>query len=188
MNVSAVILAAGNSSRMGTEKLLLEIDGRSLLHRAIAAVAAYPLVVVTSPHLRSAALAAGATHVVENAEPEQGMAHSARLADAAIGDRTSALLLLPADLPFLQPRHVEFVLEAAETSGAEVVRPVRKGVPGHPVFFGVPARHMLRLLPDGDTLRSIYQKMASGRCDVETDDDAYFLDVDTPEDFQACFK
>src|SRR5215469_16667110 len=147
MNVTAVVLAAGTSSRMGVQKLLLEIDGLSLLHRAIAAVAAYPNVVVISPGLRSKALEAGATRVVENTEPERGMVHSARLADAAIDDRTSALLLVPAELPFLEPRHVELVLDAAKKSGAGVARPVRNGVPGHPVFFDASAREMLSLLP-----------------------------------------
>ena len=52
MTLVCAILAAGRSSRMGAQKLLLPIDGKTLLERALAASAAHPAVAVVSPSLR----------------------------------------------------------------------------------------------------------------------------------------
>ncbi|HKY43419.1 MAG TPA: NTP transferase domain-containing protein, partial [Pyrinomonadaceae bacterium] len=83
VNVGAVILAAGSSSRMGTPKQILQFEGRSLLKRAtLAALDAKcrPVVVVTGAHAELCRRELDGLDVREvfNANWETGMASSVR--------------------------------------------------------------------------------------------------------------
>ena len=111
MTIGAIVLAAGASSRMGTPKQALELDGRSLLRRAaLAALEAglRPVVVVTGANVaRSREQIAGLEVVeAENAAWATGMGSSVvaglrALLDAAPG--TDAVVLTVCDQPFVTP-------------------------------------------------------------------------------------
>jgi CTP:molybdopterin cytidylyltransferase MocA len=174
------ILAAGASSRMPTQKMLLGVGERTLVARALDASAGYPRVVVASGAvLESGAWPADAV-LIRNDEPERGMAHSLRLADAALSDRTAALAVLLGDTPFVDGELVARI--AAARGAADVAYPVRAGVPGHPVIFGPRPRTLIAGLGDGDTLRHLRADERFTRVEVAVDDDRPFLDVDTPAD------
>jgi CTP:molybdopterin cytidylyltransferase MocA len=175
------ILAAGRSTRMGEPKLVLPVAGETLVARALAAAAAYPRVAVVSPALAPHVAAAPGLVTILNDEPERGMAHSLRLANAALGEPDAALVVLLGDTPFVDAALVDRILAAR--GDADVAYPARDGVPGHPVVFGPCARAAIAGLPDGDTLRSLRADPRWTRIEIATDDDAPFADVDTPADF-----
>lgn len=102
------------------------------------------------------------------------MTHSLRLADAVI-DRQRALLVLPADLPFLRRELIEAVVRAP---AADVVYPRAGPRPGHPVRFSSEARRRLGALPDGDTLRALRDDPALTRLEAGEADAVSQLDVD----------
>ncbi len=178
-----VILAAGRSQRMGEQKLLLRVGGKTLLDRAFQAAAAYPRIVVTSPSLASHVAAEQGVTIVVNDAPERGMAHSLALADAAVHDRAAALVVLLADAPFVDAATIERVVAAL--GDADVAYPVRDGLPGHPVVFGPRPRTQLATLPDGDTLRTLRADRRWTRVEVPFENDRPFTDVDTPADLAA---
>ncbi|RPH42780.1 MAG: nucleotidyltransferase family protein, partial [Burkholderiales bacterium] len=127
--------------------------------------------------------------IVECAQAELGMGHSlATAARAAVDDAPDVVLVLPADMPWLEPRTVRAIVEAAG-SGEAAARGERIVVPalpdgrrGHPVAFG--ATHLAALS------RLVGDRGARGLLDahpvqVVTVDDAGILrDVDTPSDLQ----
>jgi len=174
------ILAAGRSNRMGAQKLLLPLGAATLLERALAAAAPWPAVAVVASALAPLVAARAGLTVVVNDQPERGMTHSLALADAALGDRDAALAVLLADTPFVDAPLVHRLLAAR--GDADVVYPTRGGVGGHPVIFGPAARAAIAGLQEGDTLRILRDDRRWRRVEVPIDDDAPYLDVDTPGD------
>ena len=167
---------------MGTQKLLLPVDGASLLERALHAAAGYETVAVLAPSLAARVAPRPGLTVTINAEPERGMTRSLALADAAVADREAALAVLLADTPFVTGALLATV--AAALGDADVAFPVRAGRPGHPVVFGPRPRAELAGWPEGDSLRTLRDDPRWRRVTVHVDDDAPFLDVDSPADLE----
>jgi molybdenum cofactor cytidylyltransferase len=181
MSEVCVILAAGRSRRMGAQKLLLDLGGRTLLERALAATSAFPTVAVVAPELTPHVPKRPDLIVVVNDQPERGMTRSLALADAAVLEREAALVVLLADTPLVDEALVRRIIEAR--GEADVAYPVRAGIGGRPVVFGPrPRAEIANFLEEGDTLRLLRDDPRWRRVEVEIDDDAPFLDVDTPEE------
>jgi molybdenum cofactor cytidylyltransferase len=172
---------------MGRPKISLVWRGRTLLERALDAAVQHPTLVVVGslPPTESTLLKDRARtsdlRVIVNDAPQLGMSHSLALADAAIANRTSALAVLLVDTPLVDAPLLARI--AAARGDADVAFPVRCGVPGHPVIFGPRARALIGALPAGDTLRELRDHPNLRRVCIETEDDAPFIDVDTPDDF-----
>ena len=181
MSEVCVILAAGRSRRMGAQKLLLELGGRTLLERVLAAASAFPTVAVIAPDLAAEVPKRPDLTVVINDQPERGMTRSLALADAAVPEPEAALVVLLADTPLVDAALVRRIVEAR--GEADVAYPVRAGIGGRPVVFGPRPRAQIASLEEGDTLRLLRDDPRWHRVEVEIDDDAPFLDVDTPEEF-----
>jgi molybdenum cofactor cytidylyltransferase len=189
MNVGAVILAAGSSSRMGRPKQTLQYKGQSLLRRVtIAALEATcrPVVVVTGAHAELSRRELDQLVVREAFNPdwETGMGSSVRAGieglisiDAGV---TAAVLLL-CDQPHVTSDFIARLLAAHHTTG----RPIVASAYGE--SFGVPALFTRRLFTELTQLAgSSGAKEIIKRHALKT----HFLpfregavDVDTPDDF-----
>jgi len=172
----AVILAAGIGSRFGGQKLLALLDGKPLIAHVVAAVAHLPTVVVGPPELEPHIYPA---RLVENLAPERGMAHSLRLADAAI-DADDAILVLLADMPYVTRELVDWVLEAGRH--CDIAYPEHASVGGHPVFFSQIARAKIKGLADGDTIKALRDDATFSNTKLNFDGPSAYRDVDTPSD------
>jgi molybdopterin-guanine dinucleotide biosynthesis protein A len=117
-DVTAFVLAGGQSSRMGREKAMLELGGRTLLERALElalTVAAEAMVVGSRGEFERYG------RVLEDVYPEQGPLggiHAALWASP-----TDLNLILAVDTPFLEARFLEFLVAQARESGAVVTLP-----------------------------------------------------------------
>lgn len=117
-DVTAFVLAGGESSRMGREKAMLELDGRTLLERALQlalTVAAEAIVVGSRGELERYG------RLLEDVYPGQGPLggiHAALWASP-----TDLNLILAVDTPFLEARFLEFLVAQARESGAVVTVP-----------------------------------------------------------------
>lgn len=180
--MTIVILAAGRAARMGRQKLLLPIEGETLIARAVAAAAGWPTVVVAGAEV-ARALGGAAVRVVRNDAPELGMRRSLALADASI-DPTEPIAVFPADLPDCDRTTLARVIDAYDPT-VDVVFPRRGERAGHPVVFGPDARAKIAALADGDTLRLLRDDPTLRRRTVEVTGDAAFTDIDTPADYAA---
>lgn len=189
MNGLAVVLAAGQGSRMGgVAKALLDAGGESFLARVCAGARAAGLrpVVVTGGRfaevVAAAARALGAD-VAENPAPERGMASSIATGIAAARPDEDGALIWPVDHPSVQPAAVAALLACA--TPAVVVVPQHAGRGGHPVWFGrawfaalvdpaLDARGGARSLLARDDPRVIRVNIA---------DPGVSYDVDSPSDY-----
>jgi molybdenum cofactor cytidylyltransferase len=185
-SIAAVVLAAGKASRMGDNKLLLELDGHALVrHVVLAALAsrAHPVVVVTgndADRVREA-LSDLDVRFVHNPDFATGMASSLRAGIAAVGDAAGALVCL-GDMPRVTARHLDALIasfEAAHDDGAIIV-PTCERKRGNPVLWG--RRHFASIAALGGDVgaRALIEQAANEVVWLAIDDPAILVDVDTP--------
>jgi molybdenum cofactor cytidylyltransferase len=188
VRISAVVPAAGTSSRFGSMKLLADVSGRRLIERTLDSVldAGVDLVVlvVGDRDAFDGLAQAGDPRVaiVTNETPSRGMFSSIQAGIAAAdGD---VLLVLPGDMPFVPPAVVRSVASACLETGEAVV-PTFKGQRGHPI--AIPGRYREGLLKV-DTESSLKDALArvTGRRpgEFEVDNPAVLKDVDVPADLE----
>ncbi len=193
--IAGIVLAAGNSSRMGParNKLVEQIAGRPLVAGPVDALLAAgiePVLVVTGfegDRVRSS-LGERACQFVRHEAWAEGMgsslAHGAQ-AILALAPTPEAVLVCVGDLPGLRAQHVERVVEAAH-AGSGGIDPLRIVIPthrshrGHPVLFGALHFSALARLTGDQGGRSILDANEAHVCTVELDDDAILRDIDTP--------
>jgi molybdenum cofactor cytidylyltransferase len=172
----AVILAAGASSRVGRQKLLMEFRGRALIEYPIAAAQAWQPIVVAGPQVATYLLDRSDVSVLRNDAPELGMAHSLSLANRALPE-AGAIIVLLGDKPMISASLIEAICRAPDE--VDLAYPVRDGIPGHPVVLFPRARRCIDGLPPGDTLRLLRGRAELAQWAMPTQDDGAFFDVDT---------
>lgn len=191
MKVAGIVLAAGRSSRMGTAKPLLELDGETFLERAIETLEAggcEPVVVVLGDGesrgpAGEIARASGA-RVVENPRADAEQIDSLRVGLAALPADIDAAVVLPVDHPLAEADTVRALLRAFADGGAPIVRPVYRDCPGHPVLF---ARATWEELAGPDLergARDVVHRYAAEIRDVILDDRGVTVDIDTPDEYR----
>jgi CTP:molybdopterin cytidylyltransferase MocA len=127
--VGAIVLAAGSSSRMpGSQKLLLEFDGRPMVRHAVEAASdggCHQVVVVYStPDVKEAV--AGAAELVHNPEAHTGMASSLKAGLRALRPEIEAAVVLLGDQPLVGSRTVAALLRAWRREGSRPAVAVSK--------------------------------------------------------------
>ena len=184
--LSAIVLAAGASSRMGQPKALLPIGtaGEPFVRQIVETLVRAGLssvVVVTREELRGAleALRLPAAIVV-NPDPGRGQLSSLRAGLDHLGGVDAAMVTL-VDLPLVKDATVRALVEAWQATAAPMVRP-RYGVRhGHPVIFGAEALEQLRTADLEAGARPVVARLGDRSVDVPVDDPGVVEDIDTLE-------
>lgn len=183
--VAAVVLAAGQSRRMGEPKLLLRWKGLSLLRRAAEAAtkACQRVVVVVGPEVdrMRAELVGLPVTVVVNPDPGQGIASSLRCGLGAVGDAAAVLLVL-ADQPAVGPQHLRRLLELRRKTGARVVAASYGETVGVPAVFARELFFELFALEGDVGAKGVLQRHRHEVLLVPVPEAA--CDVDTPQDWE----
>ena len=138
-----IILAAGNSSRLGQPKQLLQYQNKSLIrHVAEAAVSAIgsPVIIVTGSVQNQIAdeLQELSVHFVQNNEWQEGMASSIRIGInelSKINSQTEGVILAVSDQPFVTSELFLDLIQKAETSENSIVACSYQNTLGTPVLF-----------------------------------------------------
>lgn len=172
----AVILAAGTSSRVGRQKLLMPFRGRTLIEYSIAAARAWQPIVVAGAEVERYLAGRSDVTVLRNDAPELGMTHSLKLANRAVPAQ-SAMIVLLGDKPLVSTALIDAICRAPDQT--DLAYPVRDDIPGHPVALSPRARRCIDDLPPGDTLRLLRDRTELAQWAVPTQDDGAFFDVDT---------
>lgn len=187
--VSAVLLAAGRSSRMGATKALLPWSGATLLEHQLAQLAAVDevteIIVVTGyDAARVEPLVARAPNVraVRNDAWATGKAGSVVAGIRAVAPDADMILLLAVDQP--RPAAVHRALIAAcERARAPITLPVYDGRRGHPLIFDRALLPELLAVDDATRgVRAVVARHAAAVREVPCDDASVLLDINTPDD------
>lgn len=188
-----IILAAGGSSRFGSPKQLLRVDGETLVERAVREAAGF-----SSPDVSATVvvLVLGANHREITAKPEHiikpnllvavndlwqtGIASSIRCGLAALPPETDAALLTLCDLPLVDSRLYETLSEAYFRSGKGISCCRYGGSGGVPAMFGRKYFPLLQALAGDRGAKSLFGQFHDDVIAVECSQAA--ADIDTPED------
>jgi molybdenum cofactor cytidylyltransferase len=183
--IAAIVLAAGRASRMGSNKLVAELDGEPIVRRTVRAVLASrarPVVVVTGHEADAvrSALAGLDVIFVHNPDFADGMSTSLRAGVAGAGAVDGALICL-GDMPRLEAAHFEAVIDAYRAGSPEdIVVPTFDRKRGNPVLW--PRAYFAEIAAlSGDVgARALLDRHAENVRLVAIDDSAILVDVDTP--------
>ena len=192
--LTAVILAAGRSRRMGERnKLLLAWKGgRALVQAVVETVLSVGferviVVVGFERDLVEEALAKYPVQVVVNEACEEGLSTSVRRGVLACGEETEGYLFALGDMPMVKGEALTALCKAfVEPADPRAITvPVAGGRRGNPVLFGVGHREALLALEGDRGARGLLADRANCIREVPVGDDAgLFADADTPQDYQ----
>ena len=202
-NISIVVLAAGNSRRFGSNKLLFPIDGipmylntlqkvlqvqRKMKHRISSVI-----LVTQYPEIKKNAEALG-TRAVWNPHPEQGISSSMKLGLleaikenphapglSACGEKDACLFLV-ADQPWIRTETIEALIQTFVNSERGMAAAAKNGQPGNPcIFSGKYYPELLALT--GDTGgKKVMKRYPEDVALLEVEDKKELVDMDTPMD------
>jgi molybdenum cofactor cytidylyltransferase len=181
--VSAVVLAAGASTRMGSHKLLLSLGGEPIVRRTVrqigeAGFADVLVVLGRDAEAVRAALDGLACRFVLNEAYESGMGSSFRTAVDALGDSEAAVFAL-ADQPFVTADDYRRVRDGLEGDAA-IVCAQFGDVTAPPHLFTRELFEELRTLKEG--ARPVLTRHAARARTVHLPAD-HLVDIDTPDDY-----
>lgn len=178
----AIILAAGQSRRMGSNKLVAHLNGKPLVAHVADAIDAanLPPPIVVLGHAADevrAALTGRAVRFVTAEDHAQGMSRSLAAGIAAVRDAWEATIICLGDMPLISPRLLSRL--AARASPPAIRIPTFEGRRGNPVLWGRDYYAALAAL-EGDTgARPLFEQHASRITLVPWTDDSIHYDVDT---------
>ncbi|MGB5932734.1 MAG: NTP transferase domain-containing protein, partial [Anaerolineae bacterium] len=183
--VAGIILAAGESRRLGRPKQLLPLGEKTMLEHVVEVALSSPLqeVVVALGHRAEEIrpLLRG-IKVVVNEEWPQGLSGSLRVGLEALSPQFEACLFFLADQPKVTPQLVDSLITRHRRTLAPIVAPRCRGRRGNPVLFARFLFPELLGLRGEEGGRSLIEKHRHLVEWVEVDSGDYFLDIDTLED------
>jgi len=187
--ICAVVLAAGQSRRMGVQKLVLPFaEGTIIAHivdqTLASAVDRVFVVVGRDAALVEEALSGRPCECVMNPDPESEMLESVRCALRALPAECQAVLVVLGDQPGMTAELVNSLVSAGAESGKGIVVPVHDGRRGHPVLFSVAYRERVLGSYDDTGLRGLLREFPGDVLEVPVSSAAPLLDLDTPADYR----
>ena len=186
--VSAIVLAAGSSRRMGADKLSLPWGDGTVLDAALRPFLELPgidEVVVVVRGGAAPVFACGRAIVLVNEETDEGMGSSLRVGVGGADAQADAYVLALGDMPELGADLIAQELAAWRSSGKGILVPVFEGRRGHPVVMSGKYRKDL-LASSGDVgARRLVAENEWDTVFFEVSDPAVVTDVDTHEGYQA---
>jgi molybdenum cofactor cytidylyltransferase len=190
--IGAVLLAAGQSRRMGgPNKLLAELDGVPMVAhvaRRLLASRARPIVAVLGNQAEAVDTALGKLPVerVRNVEFAEGLSTSLKRGIAALPPDLDAALVCLGDMPLISGRHIDRLIAAFNPlEGRAIIVPTRRGKRGNPVLWAKRFFPEMSELAGDVGAKHLIGEHAELVAEVEMDDDAIFVDIDTPEALAA---
>ena len=192
LKISAIVLAAGRSSRMvDRHKLLLDIGGQTMIRRSVEtvlAIAPVETIVVTGYEAAeiTAALDGLPLRLVHNPRWEEGQPTSVAAGVRALGQHCHAIMVVPGDQVLLTPAHLSDLVTAFRQIGdRSILVPFHRAQRGNPILFA--AHHGPEVASGGLNIgcRHLIETNGDKVARVEFDSDAYSVDCDTPADYAA---
>ncbi len=189
--VSAVLLAAGESQRMGSiNKLTLPIGGVPLLRystQVLLASKAQDLVVVIgheAEQARALIRDLGVT-IVHNPDYESGQMTSVHCGIERLVRPCDGIMVCLADQPLLTPADIDALIDAfARRRRGSILVPTYRGRRGNPIVLAV--EHRAAILAGERNLgcKRLIERNPEWVVTLETDNEHYVFDLDTPEQYQ----
>jgi molybdenum cofactor cytidylyltransferase len=187
--LAAIVLAAGESRRMGQPKQLLPFGEHTILERVVDMLltAGVGEVVVVLGHLADrvrAVLGDRPVTAVVNESYRQGMLSSVKCGVRAIDAGYDAVLFALGDQPHIESAVVSHVIRAYRAGNAGIDIPRYGAKKGHPIIINLQKyREAIANLPEGAGLNALMQEHADDVCLIDVATEDIIRDIDVPDDY-----
>jgi molybdenum cofactor cytidylyltransferase len=191
--VSAIVLAAGMSRRMGVPKQLLRLGGKTILQHTLENVRASDVaeIVVVLGHKAERVekeISTDGIKLVRNQEYQQGMGTSLRTGLAAVSANAKAALIVLADQPFVSAETFDQLIACHQKLRPQIVIPTYNGFRGNPVLLDRSVFAELQGVTGDVGCRAIFGNHTENIHKLAVDDAGILLDIDSQEEFQKLEK
>ena len=189
--IVAVVLSAGESSRMGRPKALLPIDGQTFIERIVAALKqtkVAKIIVILGHNARE--LEAKISHlpvqILINTDYKQGQLSSLQLAvrDLQADADCDGMLVHLVDHPYLAPALVQEMIRRFYETKKRIIVPKFHGKRGHPVIFSNALFSELLSAPVAEGAKAVVNAHRDETLEIDTQEEGIAVDIDTPELYQ----
>ena len=188
-SITPIILAAGDSTRMGYPKALLPIGRDTFLTRILQTLRrvelAKPIVVlgrtasIIRPHI-----ADWPAHVCINPDPDRGQLSSIQLALSLVNAESAAGMIWPVDLPAISEDLVRRLVQLFASSEPMIAFPKYGGKSGHPAIFHRTLFPEFMEISPNDGPKRILSRHKHDWAVLATEESACVQDIDTPADYR----
>ncbi len=188
--ISAILLAAGESKRMGRLKQLMPFGQVTIVERAIdnlLGTTVNEIIVVVGYKADEVIHAIGTKPVrlVLNQYYKQGMSTSIIAGLNTINSQARAVMLALADQPLINSMTVNRLLDGFRQHDKGIAVPTYHGVRGHPVIFAIKYKEELLGLKGDMGGRQIIEQHPHDIVEVAVDSEGVIADIDTMSDYHS---
>ena len=189
--IVAVVLSAGESSRMGRPKALLPIDGQTFIERIVAALKQTKvgkIIVILGHNARE--LQSKISHlpveILINTDYKLGQLSSLQLAVRNLQPDLDCdgMLVHLVDHPYLAPALVEEMIRQFYETKKRIIVPKFQGKRGHPVIFSNALFDEILSAPMEEGAKAVVNAHRAETLEIETEEEGIAVDIDTPELYQ----
>ncbi len=188
-----IILAAGESRRMGKPKLLLRFGEKTIIETVTESVLASGvknvLVVLGAAQKRiEAVIKDYHLKVIHNPDYRKGMLSSVQRGFRSLPLDCSAVVVVLGDQPGLRSDVIDELVAAYSKSGRGIVLPVYRGERGHPVLIDRKYQPEIEALSPDVGLRGVVYRHPEDILEVEVETPAVLKDIDDESDYRRELK
>ena len=189
VRISAILLAAGESKRMGTNKLSLPWGKRTVLERCLRVLLSSQVdevwVVLSKQTWElGQCFSKSRVKLVHNPQSKKGMSTSIRKGVQAVNRKSQSVLIALGDQPLLKVNTVNALIQAYVEKKGTIIVPVFRGKRGHPVLFdGKYKKELLNLKKDVGA-RALLERHGKEVYEAHSKSEGVVVDIDTWEEYQ----
>jgi len=189
--IHTLILAGGNSARMGTPKALLDYNGKTFAEAVCDSVEKAGINRITlvagvhAEEITDTLSGRANCHIVVNPNPDEGMISSVRTGLRAVGDVSEAVIISLVDQPFIPSCIYHELVRTWMMSNADVVIPRYNGKRGHPILLAKKVWPLCFTGPADLGLHWVTHHPSVKALDVDVECEFVVKDVDTPADYRS---
>lgn len=191
--IIGIILAAGESKRMGSPKAFLEICNKTFLENLVSTLenAGLEKIVVVLGHDSEKIISSHKNLNVDfiiNADYIKGQLSSIQTAIKNFPNEVEAILICPVDRPLISSELVRMMVDQFIKLKPPIVLPVNKNRRGHPIIFSSTLFAELLKAPIDVGARAVVWAHLNEVVEVPTDEEGILLNIDTPELYEKYIR
>jgi molybdenum cofactor cytidylyltransferase len=193
--IVAVVLSAGESSRMGRPKALLPIDGQTFIEKIVGALkkSSVAKVIVVLGH-NADEMRRHIQHlpieILVNPDYKLGQLSSLQVAVRSLEKEADCdgMLVHLVDHPYVNTQLLESMIKLCEETAKLIIVPRYNGKRGHPVIFSRKLFKELLAAPMDQGAKAVVDAHRADTLEIDTEDEGITLDIDTPELYRQHVK
>jgi len=191
LRIDALVLAAGLSSRMPSNKMLLGLSGKTIIQHTVenilsSEIKSVKVIIGNQKEEIKSQLNNYQIDLVENDNYYLGMSTSIKAGINYLMQNEGmpdAVMVFLGDMPFIKPQTINQILVAYNKIKNDLVVPVYNGRRGHPVLFGKQCFSILLGLSGDSGARSFFSNPLLDKVKIKVDDPAIHIDIDCWDDY-----